>query len=52
MITQELIETAFAKWMANNPDGTPEEFAKDIGDAIDLILKAEKPEDFINANPA
>jgi len=52
MITEDLLQEAWSKYQKLNHEATPEEFAKEIGDAVDSILKAEKPEDLLNAHPA
>lgn len=52
MITEDLLHEAWTKYQKLNHEATIEEFAKEIGDTVDSIMKAEKPEDFLNANPA
>jgi len=47
MITEDLIQEAWEKYQKLNPGATPEEFAEEIGDAVDSIMKATKPEDLL-----
>jgi|GEM_PF-3790490 len=50
VITEKLIVKAYNVWLQRNPEGTLEQFAKEISETVGLILNAEKPEDLMEKN--